>query len=159
MSYPPEPRTIRLVFQRSASIEGGTISFFTWSWPSHVDLMFEDGTIIGSLPGKGVTVQSPGVFSFTLSHSTRHEMYSVTVDNDTYGRIKKFVMAQKGKPYDWGGILGFLARTDRWQAESRWFCSELVAAAFEYAGLPLIKARSNRVTPGMVLMSPYLKQV
>ena len=55
--------------------------------------------------------------------------------------------SQIGKPYDYTAILGLGLRRD-WQEEDAWFCSELVAWAFQHAGDPLFRADClRRVTP------------
>jgi cell wall-associated NlpC family hydrolase len=55
--------------------------------------------------------------------------------------------SQIGKPYDYTAILGLGLRRD-WQEEDAWFCSELVAWAFQHAGEPLFRAEClRRVTP------------
>lgn len=47
-----------------------------------------------------------------------------------------FLAAQVGKPYDWAAIVGFVGLRD-WQNPSRWYCSELGAAAMLAGGLTL----------------------
>lgn len=55
--------------------------------------------------------------------------------------------SQIGKPYDLTAVLGIAIHRD-WQDSARWFCSELVAWAFEQAGSPLFRADAvRRVTP------------
>jgi uncharacterized protein YycO len=55
--------------------------------------------------------------------------------------------AQVGKPYDLTALFGWLSGRD-WQEEDSWFCSELVAAAFDKAGSPLFREGTmSRVTP------------
>ena len=64
-----------------------------------------------------------------------------------------FAYAQVGKPYDTKGILGFMAGKP-WHDDGAWFCSELVAAALQHAGIfprPLHVHR-NRVTPQELLL-------
>lgn len=54
---------------------------------------------------------------------------------------------QVGKPYDLTALVGWLSGRD-WQEEDSWFCSELVAAAFEKSGSPLFRDGTlTRVTP------------
>lgn len=65
---------------------------------------------------------------------------------------------QLGKPYDWGAITGILLNHD-WRKEGSWFCSELVAAAFERADYPLFDPMMDvqRITPRDLEMTPHLK--
>lgn len=58
------------------------------------------------------------------------------------------VRSQIGKPYDWTGFGGFVFRSRNWQEDDSWFCSELVAWAFEQGGSPLFTPGiSWRITP------------
>ena len=54
--------------------------------------------------------------------------------------IYGFAASQIGKPYDWPGLVGFyLQNVPRdWRDPVSWFCSELVAASFERAGIYLL---------------------
>ena len=38
-----------------------------------------------------------------------------------------------------------------WQYTEKWFCSELVSAAFKSGNKDLLDARTNRITPGDLL--------
>ena len=54
--------------------------------------------------------------------------------------------SQLGKGYDWLGVFGIGARR-KWQDDDAWFCSELVAWAFEAAKQPLVRVHAWRITP------------
>jgi hypothetical protein len=71
--------------------------------------------------------------------------------------IIAFARAQVGKPYDYRGIAGFLARRNYATAKS-WFCSELVSAAFATAGAPLLRLEPHKTSPGDLRTSPLLSQ-
>lgn len=89
-----------------------------------------------------------------------HSMYEESFDYITYRtapRIEEayqWALTQVGKPYDWRAILG-MAADRNWREDDAWFCSELVAMAFEQAGSPLFNPDMQvwRVTPRDVLMS------
>lgn len=56
-------------------------------------------------------------------------------------------LGQVGKPYDLTALIGWLSGRN-WQETDSWFCSELVAYAFEQAGSPLFRdGTMSRVTP------------
>ena len=62
--------------------------------------------------------------------------------------------SQLGKPYDYTGVLG-IGFHRNWQETGHWFCSELVAWAFQQGGTPLFReGASRRVTPQDVWMVP-----
>lgn len=69
--------------------------------------------------------------------------------------ILDFALAQVGKGYDYRGIFGFIARKDIARA-GRWFCSELVSAAFAQAGASLLRMEPNKVSPGDLATSRLL---
>jgi hypothetical protein len=60
----------------------------------------------------------------------------------------RWALTQAGKPYDFSAICGIAFERD-WHDSRRWFCSELIAAAFEVVGSPLLNPSANlwRITP------------
>lgn len=69
----------------------------------------------------------------------------------------QWALTQEGKKYDWTAITGFAMNRD-WREEDRWFCSELVCAAFEKVGAPLLNPQMQvyRITPRDLLLSPFI---
>jgi len=67
---------------------------------------------------------------------------------------------QIGKPYDYGMISGMIMNRD-WHRSNRWYCSELVAAAFDQVGSPLFNPTFsvNWVTPRDILLSPSVQVI
>lgn len=61
--------------------------------------------------------------------------------------VERFLRLQLGKRYDMRGVFQFLSRRPCPQNE-RWFCSELVAAALDLAGAPLLHAAPHLLAPG-----------
>lgn len=60
--------------------------------------------------------------------------------------------SQIGKKYDWTALVSLPFHRD-WSEADRWFCSELVAWAFDQGGTPLFaKDKIHRVTPGHLYM-------
>jgi len=88
---------------------------------------------------------------------TMVHQFSVALSPDQEQRLELCLRSQIGKDYDWLGILGFLTRDDLAQRNGKWFCSELIAYAFEAAGKPLLaRIRPHRMLPGMIALSPHL---
>ena len=121
----------------------------TWSSWSHVALVLPDGI-------HAVEATWPRVRLTTVAQ-IRHAHRKTTMADlpclypDLAGA---WALAQVGLPYDWGALVGMLLERD-WTEPWSWFCSELVAAAFEEGGSPLFrKSAIYRVTPGMVWMLP-----
>lgn len=143
---------ITLQFSTTNQIGSKAIAFVTWSWASHVDFVMPDGSLYGALAlenGGGVQ------FHPVEKNYSRVERYTVDAPDD----VLKYALEQKGKPYDWTGILGILARNRRWEEDDSWFCSELVAYSFAKAGVPLLNETSYRITPRDLLISPLLKRI
>jgi uncharacterized protein YycO len=65
--------------------------------------------------------------------------------------------SQIGKPYDYTGVLGVGLHRD-WQQDDAWFCSELVAWAFQEAGCALFRpGATRRITPqDLWMLSPMV---
>lgn len=89
---------------------------------------------------------------------------------DHYSKVEQFTAAniehayewaltQVGKGYDYSAIAG-IALDRNWRDLSRWFCSELVAMAFEQVGSPILSTRPSasvwRITPRDLLLSRAL---
>jgi uncharacterized protein YycO len=71
-----------------------------------------------------------------------------------------WALTQAGKPSDFSAICG-IALDRNWRDSHRWFCSELIAAAFEAVGSPLFNPSANvwRITPRDLLLSMNLAPV
>ncbi len=83
------------------------------------------------------------------------ELFSLEVTREQKAVIEGFLNRQLGKRYDFPGVFGFVLKNrDR---SNKWFCSELVFAAFLMADIPLLKRiEPARVSPGMLGASPLL---
>ena len=145
---------ITLQFSSAKVNSSRLIRFLTWSWASHVDFVLPDGKLLGALAVEG----GGGVQIHELhkpEYYTRVERFEI----DAPESVIDFAMTQIGKPYDWAGIFGVIARNRNWEEDDKWFCSELAAWAFQKAGLPLLNEVSYRITPRDLLISPLLKPV
>lgn len=128
------------------------IRFFTWSEFSHVDVVLSSDFLLGA-QWDGVKVRPPDYQAF--SKTVR---YTITLNAEVEQEVMAFLYAQLGKPYDKVAIFSFPFRKD-WQDDGKWFCSELVAAAFAQAGVPLVHEAKNRITPRDLTLSPLLTLV
>lgn len=133
---------MRLLFSAPRSIGSRLIRWFTWSEWSHVDVVM-GRQVYGAVFPRGVRWDSVAA---QVQRSTRHEYVDIQLTPEQEQAANAWLMDQGGKGYDWTAILGFLFRRN-WQDEGRWFCSELVAAALDHAGHPVIKRESWRVSP------------
>lgn len=154
---------IKLRFTTSKSWISNVIRLMTWSDFSHVEFLVDDETprqfshgcegYLGSLGHGGVLLRP-------LDYDTpQRQVLATTVDLPTEMAfaVWSFAFRQIGKPYDVGAILAMPWRQD-WKQPDSWFCSEMVAAAFDAGGFPLLNdwGKLNRVTPRDLLMSTRL---
>ena len=117
------------------------IRAFTFSRWSHVAIIDGDD-VIEATALHGVC-RTPVVDA--INRAKRGEVVEFpAIDPD---RIIAAAAGQIGKPYDYTALIGLGLRRD-WQEADSWFCSELVAWAFQHAGEPLFRAEClRRVTP------------
>ena len=84
------------------------------------------------------------------------DLYSMEVSLRQRMAIELFLQELEGLKYDLPGVLGFGLPLIGQRAD-RWFCSELVFAAFEAAEIQLLKRiDASRVSPGLLSTSPLL---
>lgn len=127
------------------------IRFSTRSWASHAE--FIDTTARVTLGARSV-----GGVKYRLcekDHYSRIEQFVVDKESDMLAAWS-WASTQVGKPYDFSAVSG-IALDRNWHDESKWFCSELVVAAFEAVGYPLLSTRPSasvyRYTPRDLLLS------
>ncbi|MDR3439891.1 hypothetical protein [Telmatospirillum sp.] len=153
-------RFITLQFCSFDSFWGKAIPWFTQGDVGHVDAVLPDGSLLGAqheagLGGPdvpaGVQIR-PANYGDTSGMTGRIRVPLPATDGqaDTFW---SFLQAQIGKPYDVTAIEAFIAGRN-WHDPDAWFCSELIAAALEHAGVfpyPL-SSPANRVTPASLLL-------
>ena len=129
---------------------GWVIRAWTWAEYAHVGFTLADGRVLDATPQLGVAVHTP-------LHMPRLAEFRVDAPPEVLRAAVAYAGSQLGKPYDWRAVLGIGLHQD-WRCEDRWFCADLVAAAFERAGYPLLHAdHLGRVTPRDLLLSPFLR--
>lgn len=142
---------IKVRFVDGSGFVSDFIKFWTWSDWSHVDIWTPDGWL-GARSNGGVQIRP-----FDYTTFVKEEIRVITLDDETEAKIMQYLRDQIGKPYDYMAVAGMPFRQD-WQSDNRWFCSELIAAAFAQAGIPLLDATDYyRVTPRDIYLSPLLK--
>jgi uncharacterized protein YycO len=143
--------TIKLRFVKGKGFASEAICAVTWSRWSHVEFALPNG-YLGCQVNGGVALRKLNYDQVILE-----DFFNVSVTEKQKIDIFNFAYKQLGKPYDFSALVGILAHRD-WHSEDSWFCSELVAAAFEAGGKPLLLNIENvdRITPGMLATSPLL---
>lgn len=128
------------------------VRWFTRSNYSHAAVEIRPGVVIESWQGRGVQ-------EVKLRDRKTIDEYEVEITEDQMFRIEAFLRSHLGDRYDYLGIVGFVIRMPL-GSKDRWFCSELVFAAFQFAGIDLLlRVNATAVSPALLSMSPLLVNV
>lgn len=153
--------SIRLRFTNDAGIMPAVIRSYCWSSWNHCEIWLPSGYLgsdTGSYKDRDRIIP-PGVQIRPLDYRKPRKQAFATIDCSDLvtGRVLRYAKWQIGKPYDYSCIFGMATHRD-WRDPDKWVCSELVAAIFEQAGMPLLNPvmAVNRVTPKDISISPYL---
>lgn len=140
---------IQIALYRPTTIIDRLVCFFTRGDYSHSSTIMKDGSVIQSKMGTGVN--HVPYLGYGESKGTVIDIFDVYLTTEQERLLTEFLQKQIGKKYDLLMVLGFVLYATRKgrAAYGKWFCSELMAAAFEKAGFPLLQ----RVEPWKI--SPY----
>lgn len=133
-------KAVRLVFTRRHHIGSLFLRAFLWSEWSHCAIVDGD-YVIEAAAGAGTRCRP---LVDLLAESSKYEFVDVPVRSPD--AVLNQAYLQIGAPYDWLGVVGIGVRR-KWQENTRWFCSELIAYAFDSAGESLFRAKPWRITP------------
>lgn len=147
---------IRLAFYRGTSLVSKLIRWQTRGRYSHVGVILQDGGIIEAWQNGGVRYNA--TIGMVHDPATPVDLYSIpTLTRAQNADILQWLKQQCGLGYDFRGVFRFLTRTGAPIDRKRWFCSELVAAAFGRHGITLINTNPAKVSPEVLSWSPFLK--
>lgn len=143
---------------RGKSLISRMIRWRSWSDYSHAAWVCADGTVLDAWQKGGVR----HVANISVGHKpgTPVELFNADLSPAQIHRIELFLKAQLGKKYDWHGVLKFISRRrTTHDQQKKWFCSELISAAFRHVGHPLLaRIRDEQVSPGLLSFSPLLSR-
>lgn len=110
---------------------------------SHVAIYVGSGQVVEAVD-QGVRIRA-------LSEALEDDYYAAAFRPDGLTdaqreSLARWLRSQVGRSYDYVAVASLLT----YQNPEAWFCSELVLAAFEHIGKPLVSA-SSRSTPGEIL--------
>lgn len=133
---------VRFQFVRSDDCISDAIAWFSAGKFSHVDIVLDDGTLLGARSSGGVLIRAADYGKWS-----RRVAIDVPCTALQKQAVTDYARDQLGKPYDRLAIVGFLLGKS-WRDTDAWFCSELAAAAGERGGLwPPLYSPANRITP------------
>lgn len=154
-----------IAFYRGKSLISRIIRFINWSNYSHVAYLAPDGTCYEAWRG---SVQKWSGVEANASLFTAHtpgtviDLYDLVtpLTESQTAKIVAWMESQKGKKYDYWSIVHFITRRPEWtSSQDKWFCSELVAAAFQKVGRPLLNTDAWKIYPGMLAYSTELVKI
>ncbi|WP_119327636.1 C40 family peptidase [Cysteiniphilum halobium] len=134
------------------------IRWVTRSHFSHVELRIDDDCYSsnGSL---GVYKRS---YEDLRKSQDMLETWRTEISDTQKSNLTNFLNSQLGKKYDYSSALGLgLWRRDWMDDHDKWFCSELIDAAFKVAESPLTNRdfASHRLTPNDLRTSLAIKRI
>jgi hypothetical protein len=118
-------------------------------WASHCESVMPNGSLLGAHFDGGVQTRPS-------NYDATKWVKQLFVDVPSFGTQEQdfydFLNHQLGKPYDIGGIAGFVSQRD-WRLPNAWFCSELMAAALEESALMTpVATEVYHITPRDLLL-------
>ena len=145
---------LTLQFAIEAGLSSRLIRWFSHGPYTHVDVVLPEQKLLGArsdCPVNGKTGVQARPENYAKFVHVRRVKLSVTPSQEVL--FYSFLKRQIGKPYDWRAILAFVFDRN-WRNADAWYCSELVAAALEYAGVipAYIYAPANKITPDDLLL-------
>lgn len=145
--------SVRLLFSTTRLPLSVAIRAFTWSRWSHVAIVDCD-SVIEAVALHGVR-RAP--LADALARSADFAIADLPARDPQ--AVIEAAASQLGKPYDYSALAGLALRRD-WQSDDAWFCSELVAWAFDTAGQALVRPEfRRRVYPQHLWMLPPATQI
>lgn len=145
---------MRIALFKGKSLISSLIKWQSRSAYSHAAIVDDFGHVWESREGKGVQWME----SVSASDACPVDLFYVATTPEQDAQILSFLKAQEGKPYDWTMVLRFISRRQASREQAgKWFCSELVFAAFQAAGVQLLqRVEPWAVSPGLLALSPML---
>lgn len=134
-----------------------TIRLINWNDVSHVSWVEPNEWEIEAWVKGGVRKVAPPFADHTPA--TVVDLYAVALTDGERAGLHEFLHDQLGKEYDRWGVLHFVTRRPPYPGDrERWFCSELIFAAFVHIKKPLLlRVPAHKVYPGMIVYSPLLR--
>lgn len=144
---------------RGTGLVSKAIQWQTRSPYSHASVMCRNGCGIEAREGKGVRITADWLKFKAPGEQV--DLFVVDVTEAQANSIEAFLLEQVGKKYDWTMVARFITRRQESRDSSgKWFCSELVFAAFQQAGVDLLRdTQPWEVSPGLLGKSPLLRLV
>ncbi len=146
--------SVKVHFWKGTGFIGRPIRFFSWGEQSHVAMQINN-TLYEAREFKGVVKsrfpeQRRPLPDWTLT---------LECDEEQVLDLVSWWQDHLGKPYDYRGVFRFISRRkEDEKTKGKYFCSEAVCDACEFAGVPLFqRVDGSKVAPAWVFRSLRLK--
>lgn len=151
---------MKILLFKGKGVVSKLIQWQTRSEYSHAAVMVGE-TVYEAREFKGVRKIELGTHSELTPESFLNcHMFTVLTNDVQDKTIVDFLEKQVGKKYDYSSVARFVSRRQASRkASGKWFCSELVYAAFQQAGIDLLREGSIEpwaVSPHILSLSPSL---
>jgi uncharacterized protein YycO len=158
---------IQIALYRGKSFFSRVIMFLNWSEYSHASFLTSRGTEIEAwATGEGnlwkrLTGGKVREVKFGSNHTadTIVDIYDIpALTEEQAARIEERIRTKVGCKYDWPGCFRFITRVKP-VLDDRWFCSELIAWAFEQEGFFLTRKSCHKTYPADLAYSTRTSMV
>lgn len=142
-------KSITFQLVRGAGVTSRLIGWFGGGYYSHIDVLTPKGELRGARSDWLMNIP-PGVRDRPSPYEkwARQTRFTISVTDTQYEAFWAFSDAQVGKPYDERGLVNTFLFGRDWRDDGQWWCSELVAANLEVAGIIKLPAEIKSVEPG-----------
>jgi uncharacterized protein YycO len=146
---------MQILLYQGRSLVSKAIRKQTDSIYSHAAVRMRDGSIIEAWQGVGVRQMKTVMDGHTPGTPVTVFHIDGEYEEDA---VEAFLLKQVGKKYDYLSVARFITRWER-PSNDKWFCSELVVAAFRKGGLDLLNGPAAKISPRDVSLSPLLQEI
>ncbi len=149
---------MKLAFYRGTGILNKAIRFFSRGGYSHIAVILDNGIFIEAYPFAGVRYRKSLMDGMKIG--TVVEIFDINTPPLESKIISDFLYLQIDKKYDYWSVFGFIlyATEESRRASKRWFCSELLFAAFRKANINFLeRVDAWKVSPSLLSYSPLIK--
>ncbi len=125
-----------------------------FAWP--IDKKFASEWL-GAQPKGGVAIRGHDYLK-----GEKYDLFSISVRESDYAILRAWLKRQIGKKYDWKAIINMGKFEHDVMSPNKWFCSELVFAAFFQIGYDLLRlpySERDRITPRDIGLSCRITQI
>lgn len=142
---------MKIGLYRHSGLLSWLIKFQTRSEYSHAALLFSDNVLIEATRPKVRKVVNP-------APDPKCDWFDLSITDAAEAQVRAFSEAQIGKGYDYTMVIRFVTRLQETRRSTgKWFCSELVFAAIQKAGVNLLeRIEPWAVSPELLSLSPLL---